>query len=62
VATTQNFLVLNISIKGLQKGLSDHGRIISEVQSVMRASSIPSPRNISVATMFTIINGSPMAK
>ena len=55
-------MVLNISIRGLQKGLSDHGRIISEVQSVMRASSIPSPRNISVATMFTMMNGSPMAK
>ncbi len=62
VDTPQNFLVRNISIRGLQIGLSDHGRMMSEVHSAMRASSMPRPRNISVETMFTRMNGSPMAK
>ena len=62
VVTTQNFLVRNISIRGLQMGLSDHGRMMSEVHRAMRASSMPRPRNISVETMLTMMNGSPMAK
>ena len=62
VVTTKNFFVRYISISGLHSGLSDHGRMSSEVQNATCASLIPKSLNISGATRFNRISGSPMAK
>ena len=62
VATTKNFFVRYISSNGLQKGLSDHGRIRSEVQKVTCASLMPKSLNMIRATRLSMMNGSPIAK
>ena len=62
VVTTKNFLVLNISRKGLHRNLRVQGNIMTDVQRAILLSSMPSPLNISTHTIFSTTNGSPIAK
>lgn len=59
---TKNFLVLNISRKGLHRNLIVQGHIIKDVQNAIFAFGTSRFLNMTAATMLSTTNGSPIAK